>query len=170
VKEPAHIERHEVISNFQAFRRDGKVIPEGMTGVQMLSAGWEPDKVLRMQWECNGHPIELVTPFGFLSRIVRSRDYLAVLEDTDATGDRASLSIYLPNGTLQTNLPGIVVFPADAKSPAHKEAGEYLWFQTPKSPLPTAFAVVFRVYHNGATYQVDIDAATGAALRTEEVH
>jgi hypothetical protein len=35
-----------VISNFHEIRRDGKVIPEGMTGVQMLAAGWEPDKVL----------------------------------------------------------------------------------------------------------------------------
>ena len=30
--------------------------------------------------------------------------------------------------------------------------------------LPTAFAVVFKVYRNGATYRVDIDAATGAVL------
>jgi hypothetical protein len=90
-----------VISNFLEFRRDGKVIPEGMTSVQMITAGWEPDKVLRLKWDWDGHPIELTSPYGLLSRIVRSREYLAVLEDTDAVGSHAKLSVYLPDGTLR---------------------------------------------------------------------
>jgi hypothetical protein len=158
-----------VISTFLEFRRDGKVIPEGMTAVQMITAGWEPDKVLRLQWDCDGHPIELASPYGMLSRIVRSREYLAVLEDTDATGYRARLSVYLPNGTLRGELADIVEFPEAARWPARTEPGEYLWFETPKS-LPTAFGVVFKVYRNGATYRVDIDAATDAVLGIEEVH
>jgi hypothetical protein len=159
-----------LISNFQALRRDGKVIPEGMTGVQMIAAGWEPDKVLRLQWDWCGHPIELPSPYGLLSRIVPSREYLAVLEDTDATGDRATLSIYLPDGTLQKSFLNILEFPETANMPAHKEAGEYVWFETSKSPVPTAFTVVFKVYRNGATYRVDMDAATGIVLGVEEVH
>jgi hypothetical protein len=159
-----------VISNFQKIRRDGKVIPEGMTGVQMIVAGWEPDKVLRLRWDWDGHPIELTSPYGLLSRVVPSHEYLAVLEDTDATGYHARLSVYLPDGTIKESYPKLLDFPATAKSLAHKEPGEYVWFQTPKSPLPTAFAVVFKVYRNGATYRVDIDAATGAVLGTEEVH
>ena len=38
------------------------------------------------------------------------------------------------------------------------------------APLPIAFAVVFNVHRNGATYRVDIGAATGAVLGAEEVH
>jgi hypothetical protein len=154
----------------QYIRRDGKIIPEGMTGVQMIAAGWEPEKVLRLQWDCDGERIELTSPYGFLSRIVRSREYLAVLEDTDATGYYAALSVYLPDGTLQQTLPNAVEFPATAQLPARSEPGEYVWFLTPKSPLPTAFAAVFKVHRNGATYQVDIDAATGAVLGILEVH
>jgi hypothetical protein len=63
-----------------------------MTGVEMIAAGREPDKVLRLQWDWDGHPIELASPYGLLSRIVRSREYLAVLEDIDATGYHARLS------------------------------------------------------------------------------
>jgi hypothetical protein len=159
-----------VIVNFQEVRRDRKVILEGMTGVQMIASGWEPDKVLSLRWDYYGHPIELVSPYGFLSRVVPSRAYLAVLEDTDSTGDHATLSVYLPNGTRRKDFLNILEFPEAAQSPAHKEAGEFVWFQTPKSPLPTAFAVVFKVYRNGATYQVDIDAATGTILGTEEIH
>jgi hypothetical protein len=133
-----------VISNFQAIRRDGKVIPEGMTGVQMIAAGWEPDKVLQLQWDWNGHPIELVSPYRLLSRIVRSHEYLAVLEDTDATGYYARLSVYLSDGTLRESFPNIVEFPRTAESSAHTEPGEYLWFQTPKSPLPTALRSRYR--------------------------
>jgi hypothetical protein len=32
-------DRHDVISNFQKIRRDGNVIPEGMTGEQMIASG-----------------------------------------------------------------------------------------------------------------------------------
>jgi hypothetical protein len=159
-----------VISNFYEIRRDGKVIREGVTALEMITSGWEPDKVLSLRWDWDGHPIELVSRYGFLSRVVSSREYLAVLEDTDATGGHATLSVYLPNGTRREDFPNILEFPETAKFPAHKEAGEYVWFQTPKSQLPTAFAVVFRVYYNGATYRVDIDAASGAVLGTEEVH
>jgi hypothetical protein len=93
-----------------------------------------------------------------------------VLEDTDATGDHAMLRVYLPDGTIRESFPNILEWAGTAKSGARKEAGEYVWFETPKSPLPTAFTVVFKVYRNGATYRVDIDAATGAVLGAEEVH
>jgi hypothetical protein len=159
-----------VISNFHEIRRDGKVIPDGMTGVQMLAAGWEPDKVLWLRWDWYGHPIELASPYGLLSRVVPNHEYLALLEDTDASGDHATLRICLPDGTIRENFPNILEWAGTADSGARKEAGEYVWFQTPKSPLPTAFAVVFKVYRNGATYRVDIDAETGAVLGTEEVH
>jgi hypothetical protein len=112
-----------LISNFLEFRRDGKVIPKGMTAVQMITAGWEPDKVQRLQWDWDGHPIELAGPYGLLSRIVRSREYLAVLEDTGATGYHARLSVYLPNGTLRGELADIVKFPETARWPARTEPG-----------------------------------------------
>jgi hypothetical protein len=159
-----------VISNFQKIRRDGKIIPEGMTGEQMLAAGWQPEKVLWLRWDWFGHPIELASPYGFLSRIVPSREYLAVLEDTDATGQHAILSVYLSNGTFRGTFPNLLELPGNAQIAPHKEAGEYVWFQIPRSPLPTAFAAVFKVFRNGATYRVDIDAATGSLLDLEEVH
>jgi hypothetical protein len=159
-----------MISNFQETRRDGKVISEGMTSVQMITLGWEPDKVLRLQWDWNGQPIELVSPYGFLSRVVASREYLAVLEDTDATSCRTKLSVYLPDGTIRQTFQNMLTLPETARFPAHTEAGEFVWFERPKSQVSTAFAVVFKVYWNGATHRVDIDAATGAILGAEEVH
>lgn len=76
--------------------------------------------------------------------------------------------MYLSDGTFCANFPNILEF---SESVAHKEPGEYVWFQTSKSPPPpTAFAVIFKVYRNGATYRVDVDAATGAVLGTEEAH
>jgi hypothetical protein len=159
-----------VISNFHEIRRDGKVIPEGMTGVQMLAAGWEPDKVLWLRWDYYGQPIELASPYGFLSRVVPSHEYLAVLEDTDETGDHARLSVYLSNGTFRGTFPNILDLPGNSQIGPHREAGEYAWFQKPKSPLPTAFAAVFKVYRTGGTYRVDIDAASGSVLGIEEVH
>ena len=159
-----------MISNFHKIRRDGKVIPEGMTGEQMIAAGWEPEKVLWLRWDYYGNPIELASQYGFLSRIVASREYLVVLEDTDASGQHATLSVYLSNGTFRGSFPNILDVPGPLGGPVHREAGEYAWFQTPRSPLPTAFAAAFKVYRNGATYRVELDAATGGVLSIEEIH
>jgi hypothetical protein len=59
---PAIRRKDEVISNFQHIRRDGKVVPEGMTVVEMTAAGWVPDRVMRMPvgtrrrlWWLSGH-------------------------------------------------------------------------------------------------------------------
>jgi hypothetical protein len=68
-----------VISNFQKIRRDGKLIPEGMTGEQMTLSGWEPDKVLWLRWDWHGHPIQLAKPLRLSFRVVESHEYLAVL-------------------------------------------------------------------------------------------
>jgi len=110
-----------VISNFHKIRRDGKVIPEGMTGVEMIAAGWEPDKVLWLRWDCDGHPTELASHYGLLSRVVPSHEYVAVLEDTDATGDHATLRVHLADGTIRESFSDIVDFPASAKFGARKE-------------------------------------------------
>jgi hypothetical protein len=159
-----------VISNFHEIRKDGKVIPEVMTAVQMITAGWKPDKVLYLRWESCGLPVELASPYGFLSCIVPSREYLVVLEDTDVTGGHARLSVYLPDGTLGRSLPNIVDFSVMARQLWHEEPGEYVWFESTKSTLPTAFGAVFKAYRNNATYRADIDAATGTVLGIEEVH
>jgi hypothetical protein len=159
-----------VISNFHEIRKDGKVIPEGMTGVQMITAGWEPNKVLYLRWESCGLPVELASPYGFIRHIVPSREYLVVLEDTDEFGDNTRLLVYLPDGTLWRNLPNIVDFSVMARHLWQEEPGHYVWFESTKSPLPTAFGAVFKAYRNNATYRADINAATGAVLGIEEVH
>jgi hypothetical protein len=152
------------ITTFQEIRRDGKVIEESMTPEDMIRAGWQPDKVVALRWVWYDRTIELRSPFGFLSRVVPSREYVAVLEDTDAGGQHAVLTVYQTDGSPRGTFRNVLEI---AGKPA---AGEFRSFRTPKSPLPTAFCVLFDVFSNGGTYQVDIDAASGAVLGMQEVH
>lgn len=153
-----------LIQQFQMVRRDGKVIPETMTAVEMIRAGWAPDKVLALQWQGPAGMVELRSPFGFLSRIVPSREYLAVLEDTDAGGQSTVLSVYQADGqprvTFQNNVP----------IKGAPEVGRFASFRSPQSGAPAAFAVLFDVFRNGARYQMEIDAGSGGILGCEEVH
>ena len=153
-----------VIQQFQKIRRDGKVIDESMTPEDMIRAGWMPDKVLVLRWVWYDRTVELRSQFGFLSRIVASRELLAVLEDTDASGQNTVLTVYHTDGsprmTFQNNVP-------IAGKP---QAGVFASFRSPQSGVPTAFAVLFDVFYNGARYQVEIDAASGNILSTQEVH
>lgn len=153
-----------LIQQFQEVRRDGKVIAETMTPEEMIRAGWTPDKVLLLQWQGPGGVVELQSSFGFLSRVVASREYLAVLEDTDAGGQSTVLSVYQADGrprvTFQNNVP----------IKGAPEVGRFASFRSPQSGAPAAFAVLFDVFSNGARYLIEIDAASGGILSCEEVH
>jgi hypothetical protein len=153
-----------LIERFQSIRRDGKIIEESMTPVEMIRAGWQPDKVLVLRWVWFGRTIELRSQFGFLSRVVQSREYVAVLEDTDATGQHAVLTVYQADGSPREIYRNVL------EISGKPEAGEFASFRSPQSPLPTAFCVLFDVFRNGGRFQVDIDAASGAVLAMHEVH
>jgi hypothetical protein len=43
-----------IIQNFKEIRRDGKVIDDNSTTAQLLSLGWAPEKVNRIEWEYHG--------------------------------------------------------------------------------------------------------------------
>ena len=152
-----------LIQQFQEIRRDGKVVDESMTGLDMIRAGWAPDKVLVLRWMYSDRLIELRSPFGLLSRIVATREYIVVLEDTDAGGQYTTLTTYLPDGTPHMTFQNIV--PINN----HPEAGIFASFRSPESTVPTAFSVLFDVYRNGGRFQVEIDAVTGNVLGAHEV-
>ncbi len=152
------------IQQFQKIRRDGKVIDETMTPEAMIRAGWQPDKVLMLRWMWYDRVVELRSQFGFLSRIVASREYVAVLEDTDAGGQRSMLTVYQADGTPRMTFQNVV--PINGQP----EAGIFASFRLPQSGVATAFSVLFDLYRNGARYQVEIDAATGNILAAQEVH
>lgn len=150
-------------NSFIEVRRDGRVIDESMTTDRMLEEGWLPDKVIALRWDWSGTMIELRTAFGFLAQIVPDREYVAVLEEIDGTGDHAVLSVYNANGALHRSFRNLVEVAGTL------EVGEFSWFEEPVSPLPTAFSPVFTVARTGGTFQVDIDAASGAVLGVNEV-
>ncbi len=153
-----------LIQHFQKLRRDGKVIEESMTGEDMIRAGWMPDKVIALRWTWYDRTIELHSQFGFLSRVVASREYVAVLEDSDAAGQRTILSVYQADGTPRIMFQNVVPIAGEP------EAGIFASFRSPQSGMPTAFSVLFDVYRNGGRFQVEIDAASGSILGVQEVH
>jgi len=153
-----------VIQLFQEIRRDGKIIDESMTAEHMIRTGWAPDKVLVLRWMCSGRLIELRSQFGFLSRIVATREYVVVLEDTDAGGQYTVLTTYQPDGTPHMTFQNIM--PINNQP----EAGIFASFRSPESSVPTAFSVLFDVYRNGGRFQMEIDAVTGDVLGAHEVH
>ena len=150
-------------NSFVELRRDGRVLDESMTPERILDLGWQPDKVLALRWDYFGTPVDLRTTYGFLAQLVPNREYVAVLEETDETGDHSLLSLYQSNGALVRSFRNLI------QIGAIWEVGEFLWFEEPVSSSPTAFSPVFNVARTGATFQVDFDALSGNILGTHEV-
>lgn len=151
------------IEQLQEIRRDGKIIEETMTPEAMNRAGWTPEKILALRWVWCGASVELRSQFGFLNRVVASRDYLVVLEDTDAEGQLTTLSVYRGDGTKYMTFQNVIPFAGES------EPGRFASFRSPQSDLPTAFSVLFDVFRLDTRYQVEIDAASGSFIEVQQL-
>lgn len=122
------------ISNFIEIRRDGKIIPEGMTYDQWEELGWAPEKVIRIRWDYEGRPVELEDSGGMLAEIIDSRTAIAI----EINGGQ-NLSVYDPNGKLRCRVPNVQNISGKDLS------GVFAWFGKVEIDIAHCFAVVFEV-------------------------
>jgi hypothetical protein len=147
-----------IIQNFKEMRRDGKVIDENLTTAQLLSLGWAPEKVNRIEWEYHGQPVVVPVPHSMISRVVPERDAVMVIEKLDDTGFRNRLLVLNADGSVRLTIPNEQLIKG---RPVH---GEFGWFEPARvSGLPS-LGIVFQPDNDSSMYVLDVDASNGTTL------
>lgn len=143
------------ITSFKKIRRDGKVIDESVTAAQMISLGWNPEKVIELKWEANGRQLTFKGEFGLLAVVVPNRRSIAVLKENDDSGANNSLVVLDVNGDEKIRVNNKIVI--DKK----EESGAFCWFEPSRDNSLDCVGVVFRLDKDQSMVQVDIDSNTG---------
>ena len=143
------------ITNFKKIRRDGKVIDESMTAAQMISLGWNPEKVIKLTWDADGGRLTLKDKHGLLAVVVPNRRAIAVLKENDDSGSDSSLVILDANGGEKFRVNNKVMVGEN------EESGTFCWFEPSRDSSLDCIGVAFRLDRDQSMVQVDIDSSTG---------
>lgn len=143
------------ITQFRKIRRDGKVIDEGMTAKDMMDRGWLPDKVVRIEWDAGGRLKSLDSEFGLLAIVVPGREFLAVVEDLDNSGQNSRLIILNADGSMARQLENI------QRIDGADHPGVFSWFEPSQTNSSGDFGVAFQSLMDGAIRRLDIEAGSG---------
>ncbi|MGS2744584.1 hypothetical protein ACU6TU_13470 [Halomonas sp. LS-001] len=146
------------ITNFKKIRRDGKVIDEAMTAAQMISLGWNPEKVIELEWDADGRRLIFKCKHGLLAVVVPNRRTIAVLKENDDSDSNNSLLFLDASGREKFRVNNQVMV-------GEKEvSGTFCWFEPSRDSSPDVIGVTFRLDEDQSMVQVDIDANTGGSV------
>jgi hypothetical protein len=149
------------IRSFEKIRRDGQVIHEQMTPLQIAALG-TPERVTTVQWECDGRPVVLRSQHGVLAKVLPGREFVAILEMLDDSGVKTTLSVLNGDGSLRATVSNEQIVRGQT------ERGEFGWFEPARTSGPNHFGVVFRRDTSDYDLQLDIDGTTGTVIGVYE--
>jgi hypothetical protein len=147
------------VQDFYDVRRDGKIIPEGMTFHEIIALG-EKSLVVEARWKCSAtqKSVSLKSPFGVAASVVQGRQFVVARIYTKESDSQ--VTVFNCDGSVHLNLSNT------QKINGQDQQGEFYWFQDAHHPADGVFGVVFQCdYQPSAQYWMDIDAATGKVLK-----
>jgi hypothetical protein len=148
----------KVIENFQEIRRDGQIIPEGMTAEQIDALG-NVSRVVEVRWHnsLTEKTICIKTNFGILSKVIDGRSWIAALVYDSET--HCSLVVFNSAGEVHIRVPNV------HRIDDLERSGLFAGFSEPHLRQDAVFGVIFRTEGpDWDRYWMDIDARTGKVL------
>jgi hypothetical protein len=146
------------IERYRALCADGRTIDEQRT--LNHQGRWKPSTIVRLEWECNGRPVEISHIYGLMAQLLPDRSGVAILRASLRSRFSPALELIEPDGETRFTL----------ESPIRIEdqdvAGEFAWFEAGAdvSPRPKAAHAVRTVFWSVAGdryFLLDVDAQTG---------
>lgn len=147
-----------LIENFEEIRRDGLIITESLTLIEMIERGWCPDKVVKLRWNYGDLLVIINNPYGILAEVIANREMVALISHQDADEINCVLSVVNADGSSRFVI-------ANTQQIDDEILGGYFsGFKPSRIEGPSCFGVVFCVSGINQLYQVDIDALSGVVL------
>jgi hypothetical protein len=67
------------IERYRALCADGRTLDEQTTLTDIHQRRWKPSTVVRLEWHCNGRPIEISHRYGLMAQVLPDRSGVAIL-------------------------------------------------------------------------------------------
>ena len=151
------------IQNFREIRRDGRVIPEGMSVEAIARLGSTPVKIAALAWDSDAGGVELKAKHGILSLVLPKRDGVAVIEKTEEAGFVGSLYVVNADGSKRLAVSNL------QRINGSDESGQFRWLEKPRGASPNSFGAVFELDRDHSQFRLDIDVVSGATVGVYEM-
>jgi hypothetical protein len=143
------------IDRYRALCADGRTLDEQTTLTDIHQRRWRPSTIVRLEWECNGRPVEIAHIYGLMAQLLPDRSGVAILRASVRSRFSPALEVIEPHGETRFTLESPI------RIDGRDVVGEFAWFE---SPHPTDARVVRMVFWSMAGdryFLLDVDAQTG---------
>src|SRR6185295_9550862 len=111
------------IERYRALCADGRTLDEQSTLTDIHQRRWKPSTIVRLEWECNGRPIEISHVYGLMAQLLPDRSGVAILRASLRSRFSPALELIEPNGETRFTLESPI------RIDGHDVVGEFAWFE-----------------------------------------
>ena len=141
------------IERYRALCADGRTPDEQRTLIH--HGRWKPSTIVRLEWECNGRPVEIAHIYGLMAQLLPDRSGVAILRASVRSRSSRALELIEPDGEIRFTLESPI------RIDSHDVMGEFAWFESPQPSLARAVRMVFWSVAGDRYFLLDVDAETG---------
>lgn len=143
------------IERYRALCADGRTLDEQTTLTDIHQRRWKPSTIVRLEWECNGRPIEISHIYGLMAHLLPDRSGVAVLRASVRSRFSPALELIEPDGETRFTLESPI------RIDHYDVIGEFAWFESPQPKAAHLVRMVFWSVAGDRYFLLDVDARTG---------
>jgi hypothetical protein len=146
------------IERYRALCADGRTLDEQTTLTDIHQRRWRPSTIVRLEWECNGRPVEIAHIYGLMAQLLPDRSGVAILRASVRSRFSPGLEVIEPHGVTRFTLESPI------RIDGHDLVGEFAWFESPQPSTAHLVRLVFWSVAGDRYFLLDVDARTGTII------
>jgi hypothetical protein len=143
------------IERYRALCADGRALDEQTTLTDIHQRRWKPSTIVRLEWDCDGKPIEISHVYGLMAQLLPDRSAVAILRASLRSRFAPALEVIEPDGQTRFTLVSPI------RIEGRDVFGEFAWFESPKDLRGRIVRIVFWSSTGDRYFLLDVNAATG---------
>ena len=143
------------IERYRALCADGRTLDEQTTLTDIHQRRWKPSTIVRLEWVCNGRPVEISHLYGVMAQLLPDRSGVAILRASVRSRFSPALELIEPNGETRFTLESPI------RIDSQDVYGEFAWFESPQPKAARVVRMVFWSVAGDRYFLLDVDAETG---------
>jgi hypothetical protein len=143
------------IERFREICADGRALDERRKLAEIHNRTWKPSTVVKLEWVCNGRPVEIAHMYGLMAQVLPDRRSLALLRSSPRHRFAEMLEFIDAHG--ETHL----TIESPLQLAGKSVAGEFAWFEAPRALSPHIVRVVFWARGDDTYFLLDVNADSG---------
>ena len=147
------------IERYRALCADGRTLDEQRT---LNNQGrWKPSTIVRLEWEHDGHSVEISHLYGLMAQLLPDGSGVAILRASLRSRFSPAFEMIEPDGETRFTLESPI------RIDDHDLIGEFAWFEAPRPRAVHVVRLVFWSIAGDRYFLLDVDAETGVIEAVE---